>query len=58
LDSGLALSIADDGVGWAEQEQGVGLRAMRERVEEVGGTVSVVVNEDGGLTVRIWVPAT
>lgn len=58
LDAGLTLSVADDGVGWCAEESGVGLRAMRERVEEVGGSVSVVGNEDGGLTVRIWVPAT
>lgn len=56
LDAGLTLSIADDGVGWDDAEPGVGTRSMCERVEEVGGSVSAVTNEDGGLTVRIWVP--
>lgn len=57
LDGGLTLSVADDGVGWDDRGSGLGMRAMRERVESVGGSASAVTNEDGGLTVRIWVPA-
>lgn len=65
LDAGLTVSVADDGGGWNQENSagsdlgagnGVGLRSMTDRVEEVGGTLSVVTNEDGGLTVRIWIP--
>ncbi|MFD0489043.1 GAF domain-containing sensor histidine kinase [Saccharopolyspora erythraea] len=59
LDDGVTVSVADDGNGWndhAAAGNGIGLRSTADRVEEVGGTMSVVTNEDGGLTVRIWVP--
>ncbi|GAA2785138.1 GAF domain-containing sensor histidine kinase [Saccharopolyspora taberi] len=58
LDDGLTVSIADDGDGWKHQDggNGIGLRTTTDRVEELGGTLSVVANEDGGLTVRVWVP--
>ncbi|GAB3301925.1 GAF domain-containing protein [Parasphingorhabdus pacifica] len=59
LDGGVALSIVDDGVGWSPDcaaSGGIGLSRMAAQVEELGGVFSVVTNEDGGLTVRAWVP--
>jgi LuxR family transcriptional regulator, regulator of acetate metabolism len=35
---------------------GIGLKASYDRLARVGGALSVVGNEDGGLTVRAWVP--
>lgn len=67
-DTGLTLVVADDGLGRAcgpgDDEQapeqpwssGVGLRNARERLERLGGELSVVDNEDGGITVRAQVP--
>lgn len=60
MDGGLTVSIADDGDGWSaegeEEPGGIGLRRTTDRVEGVGGALSAVVNEDGGLTVRVWIP--
>jgi signal transduction histidine kinase len=57
------LDIQDDGVGFVSlaesevaQEGGLGLRAMRERVEEMGGTVSVESAPGKGTTVVIHLP--
>ena len=38
------------------QANGMGLRAAAARVERLGGSLSVFSNDDGGLTVRAWVP--
>ena len=58
MDGGIAVSVADDGTGWGESTaaSGIGMQTMRDRVEAVGGTFSVVTNEDGGITVRVWMP--
>ena len=58
---GIILAIADDGLGWggeqpAEPSCRMGLNACRERVARLGGTLSVVGNEDGGITVRARMP--
>lgn len=57
---GVVVSVADDGHGWPEDGEGshsgIGLSSMTDRIESVGGSLSVVANEDGGLTVRAWVP--
>ncbi len=57
LDGGLAVSVADDGDGASVRDSdGIGLRSAADRVGSLGGTLSTVVNEDGGLTVRVWMP--
>jgi signal transduction histidine kinase len=40
------------------ESSGMGLQASYDRLARLGGTLSVVGNEDGGLTVRAWVPGT
>jgi signal transduction histidine kinase len=57
------LDIQDDGVGFvppaeseAAPEGGVGLRAMRERVEKIGGAVSVESTPGEGTTVVAHLP--
>jgi signal transduction histidine kinase len=55
--AGLAVEVTDDGTGLAEAGQhGHGLAIMRERAEELGGTVTV---RDGspGVTVQARLPA-
>lgn len=41
----------------SDRSSGLGLQAAFDRLAQVGGGMSVVGNEDGGLTVRAWVPA-
>lgn len=42
------LAITDDGRGLAGTHDGNGLRGLRERVEEAGGTVTLVTPPEGG----------
>jgi signal transduction histidine kinase len=63
MDDVTVLDIQDDGVGFrppakseAVPEGGVGLRAMRERVEKIGGTVSVESAPGEGTTVVAHLP--
>jgi two-component system NarL family sensor kinase len=53
----LCLDICDDGVGLPTQPQtGLGLRSMRERAEELGGTCRVEANAQGGTRVTASLP--
>jgi len=53
----LALAVQDDGAGLpAARGVGVGLRSMRERAEELGGTCLVQPGERGGTRVLARVP--
>lgn len=56
--SGLELRISDDGVGvQPEATRGIGLRSMRERAEELGGSCHVGPGEGGrGTTVVATIP--
>jgi signal transduction histidine kinase len=67
VEGGVALAVADDGVGWGQEHAGevrgapdssggMGLNACHDRMARLGGTLSVVGNEDGGITVRAWLP--
>jgi signal transduction histidine kinase len=54
----LRLSVSDNGIGFNdERAQGYGLRGMRSRVTQVGGTMSVSPTPGGGTTVTVEVPA-
>jgi len=56
-EDGVHLSVSDDGVGLRSRAtNGVGLGAMRERAEELGGWVSVANGVDAGTVVRGWLP--
>jgi signal transduction histidine kinase len=53
----LVLRVDDDGVGvHAEAPPGVGLRSMRERVVELGGTLSIARRDPNGTSVRATFP--
>ncbi len=57
LGEGLCLAIRDDGIGLPGAPQaGVGLRSMRERAEELGGTCVVESGADGGARVVVHLP--
>lgn len=53
---GLAVTVTDDGVGAAPWVPGVGLTAMRERADEVGGRLEAGPGPGGGGRVRAWLP--
>ena len=52
----LQLRVADDGVGYAEPAPGVGLRSMRERAEELGGSIEIQSAPGAGTTIRAELP--
>lgn len=57
LESDLVLSIRDDGQGLPEHYRaGLGLRSMRERAEEVGGTLTVNTKENQGTEIKAVFP--
>lgn len=54
VNGALTLSIRDDGVGLpAEIKHGVGLNSIRERVEELGGSLTLTSQQGTLLSVRI-----
>lgn len=57
---GVAIEISDDGAGFSPStaEGGFGLAAMRGRVEDSGGTVSVDSAPGRGTRVQVLIPAT
>lgn len=59
-DGQLTVAVADDGHGWtncdAVKAGHLGLPLSVRRMERVGGGVSITGDEDGGTTVRAWVP--
>jgi len=53
----LELEVTDDGIGLPlEHRDGVGLAAMRERADELGGTCTVEPLPDGGTRVLARLP--
>ena len=55
-DSALALTVADDGVGFRPGTAGIGLRSLRERAEELSGTVEIGARAGGGTLVEARLP--
>ena len=57
-DGRLAVEVADDGPGGPLDEEGNGIRGMRERARAVGGTVTLGPRASGGLLLRAELPLT
>ncbi|MFI9757015.1 GAF domain-containing protein [Streptomyces sp. NPDC051963] len=58
-DGGVQLVVADDGGGASAAETngtGMGVRSLAERAARMAGRVSLVRDEDGGCTLRAWLP--
>jgi signal transduction histidine kinase len=56
-DGELTLSIRDDGVGGADPSRGSGIIGLTDRVQALGGTISVVSPPGDGTTVHVQLPA-
>lgn len=57
LGSDLKLTLWDDGIGIpGHYRAGVGLRSMRERVEELSGTFEIVSRSQQGTTILVCLP--
>jgi signal transduction histidine kinase len=54
---GIAVEIEDDGVGGANPAVGTGLRGLADRVDTLGGALSVVSPAGGGTRVRAAIPS-
>lgn len=52
----LTITVSDDGRGGAVEDEGMGLRGMRERVHARGGSVSTGARPKGGFEVRAELP--
>jgi signal transduction histidine kinase len=50
------ISIRDDGVGGADPLRGSGLIGLRDRVEALGGTITVVSPRGEGTTIALTIP--
>jgi PAS domain S-box-containing protein len=52
------LSVADDGVGGADPTRGSGLVGLRDRVEALGGSISLSSPPDEGTSIVVHIPVT
>jgi signal transduction histidine kinase len=55
-DSVIELAVRDDGVGGADPTRGSGLVGLRDRVEALGGTMSVASSPGEGTSVTATIP--
>jgi signal transduction histidine kinase len=55
-DDRLGIEIEDDGVGGADLNRGSGLRGLADRVETLGGTLTVVSPRGGGTSLIAVIP--
>ena len=56
-DGALTLSIRDDGIGGADPSRGSGIIGLKDRVEALGGTISVLSPPGHGTTLDVQLPA-
>jgi signal transduction histidine kinase len=56
-DSALTLTIRDDGIGGADPSRGSGIIGLKDRVEALGGTISVLSPPGHGTTLHVRLPA-
>jgi signal transduction histidine kinase len=56
-DGALTLSITDDGIGGADPSRGSGIIGLKDRVEALGGTISVLSPPGHGTALHVQLPA-
>ena len=56
-DGALTLSVSDDGIGGADPSGGSGIIGLKDRVEALGGTISLLSPPGHGTTLRVQLPA-
>jgi signal transduction histidine kinase len=56
VDGRLQLTVRDDGVGGADPANGSGLTGLTDRVEALGGTITVHSPPGEGTTLQVWLP--
>jgi signal transduction histidine kinase len=54
----LQVSVVDDGQGFevTDRREGLGIRGLHERVNELGGRLTISSAMGGGTTVAVWLP--
>jgi signal transduction histidine kinase len=57
-DGVLTLQVRDDGVGGADAGRGSGIVGLEDRVEALGGTISIASPPGGGTTLSMRLPVT
>jgi signal transduction histidine kinase len=56
IENGVELMVSDDGRAPADLRAGNGISGMRERIEDLGGTLDLTVSASGGLCVTARIP--
>jgi signal transduction histidine kinase len=56
VDVRLRLTVRDDGIGGADPAKGSGLTGLTDRVEALGGTITVDSPPVKGTTLQVWLP--
>jgi signal transduction histidine kinase len=56
-DGALTLSVRDDGIGGADPGRGSGIIGLQDRVEALGGSISVLSPPGHGTTLHVQLPA-
>jgi signal transduction histidine kinase len=57
LDDALSLCIRDDGIGGADLGRGSGIIGLKDRVDALGGIISVLSPPGRGTTLSVQLPA-
>ncbi|MFN8017813.1 MAG: sensor histidine kinase [Acidimicrobiales bacterium] len=52
----LVIEVRDDGIGGADASRGTGLQGLRERVQGLGGQVTVISPDGGPTTISVELP--
>jgi signal transduction histidine kinase len=56
VDGRLRLTVRDDGIGGADPTNGTGLTGLTDRVDALGGTITVHSPPGEGTTLQVWLP--
>jgi signal transduction histidine kinase len=55
-DASVDIRIRDDGVGGADPRRGSGLMGLRDRVEALGGTITIASPRGDGTSISVTIP--